>query len=123
MFEVSVKSRFSAAHHLTGYAGNCAAPHGHNWDVELFVAGETLDGMGILVDFRRIKDALKDVLADLDHKDLNVVAEFRDRSPTSEHLAQLIFRRVAERLKCQGCRVSRVTVGETPESRASYWET
>ena len=51
MYEVSIVTQFSAAHHLPGYPGACASPHGHNWEVEVFVRGPKLDRTGILADF------------------------------------------------------------------------
>ena len=122
MFEISVKSRFSAAHHLKGYAGTCASLHGHNWEVEVFLRGETLNGIGLLMDFRQVKQALRDVLAELDHSDLNTIGEFRDKNPSSENLARYVYRRLSETIADATCRVHRVAGCETPESRATYWE-
>ena len=122
MFELSVKTHFSAAHHLPGYDGQCVHPHGHNWEVEVFISGPTLDRLGFLADFREIKVALKAVLGELDHRDLNTLADFRGHNPTSEHLARHVYRALAAQLKSRRFRVSRVTVSETPGTLASYWE-
>ncbi len=47
--------RWSMAHRLThGYEGRCASLHGHEYEVEVTVAGE-VDGMGLAVDFADIK--------------------------------------------------------------------
>ena len=122
MFEISVKSRFSAAHHLKGYDGSCASLHGHNWEVEVFLRGETLSDVGILMDFRRLKEVLRELLGELDHADLNTVEAFRTANPSSENLARYLYRGLAGRLDSANCRVHRVSVCETPESRATYWE-
>lgn len=49
--------RWSMAHRLThGYQGPCASLHGHEYEVEVTVAGE-MDAMGLAVDFADIKRA------------------------------------------------------------------
>ena len=121
MFEVSVRSQFSAAHRLVGHAGACANVHGHNWEVEVFLAGETLNEIGVLLDFREIKNAVRDVLEPLDHKDLNALPAFgRQTNPTSENLARYLFEALAAGLDNSRCRVVRVRVSETPGTSASY---
>jgi 6-pyruvoyltetrahydropterin/6-carboxytetrahydropterin synthase len=122
MYELSVKGRFSAAHRLRDYAGACAAVHGHNWDVEVFVRGTALDRRGMLVDFRVMRESLRAVLAELDHADLNAVDLLDGRNPTSEVIAFCLFRRLSAALNAETCRVHRVAVHETPESCASYGE-
>jgi len=122
MYEVSITTHFSAAHHLKGYAGACSALHGHNWEVEVFVRGEKLNATGILLDFRKLKDAVGRLLKALDHADLNRLKMFEGANPTSENLARLLFAKLARKLNCAEYRVAKVTVRETPGSRASYWE-
>lgn len=122
MYEVSTQGRFSAAHRLEGYPGSCASCHGHNWEVEVFVQGERLNETGILVDFRDIKAALGEVLEELDHADLNTIPAFKEQNPTSEHLARYLYGRLREKVATAGGRLDRVSVYETPETRATYWE-
>ena len=122
MYELSVKTRFSAAHHIRGYEGSCAEVHGHNWDVEVFVRGRTLGATGLLVDFRDLKQAVREVLEAVDHKNLNAIEDFRAGNPTSENIARYLFGKLAARIDGAGHRVHRVTVNETPESKATYWE-
>ena len=122
MFEISVKTHFSAAHRLVGYDGACANPHGHNWEVTIFIRGRALDDIGILVDFREIKAALQDILGSLDHCDLNALPAFATQNPTSENLAQLLYRGLAERLNNARYRIQRVDVAESPGTSAGYWE-
>jgi len=122
MYEVSISAHFSAAHHLRGYPGSCAALHGHNWEVEVFVSGNTLNGTGILLDFRQLKNAVQEELTRLDHTDLNTLEAFRECNPTSENLARHLYETLSARFASPDCRLSRVSVRETPGSRASYWE-
>jgi len=120
MFEISVRSHFSAAHRLVGHEGACAHLHGHNWEVEVFVAGERLNSIGVLVDFRHVKTALQEVLGSLDHRDLNALSDLGAANPTSENLARHLFESLSARLNRPGIHVVRVRVSETPGTSASY---
>jgi len=120
VFELGVKTHFSAAHHLKNYRGKCADLHGHNWAVEVFISGRKLNKIGILVDFRMIKTMIGDVLLALDHADLNRLAAFRSANPTSENIARHICEKLSVKLRKTGCKVSRVVVGETPDTTATY---
>lgn len=122
MFEISVKTHFSAAHHLVAYPGACVVHHGHNWDVEVFVRGEALDELGLLVDFKALKAAVEDVVSELDHSDLNTHAEFATENPTSERIARYLYRQLTSVVNTSRYGIARVTVHETPGSQASYWE-
>jgi 6-pyruvoyltetrahydropterin/6-carboxytetrahydropterin synthase len=122
MFEVSVREDFSAAHRLRNYPGKCEKLHGHNWVVEAFVRCERLNEIGVSIDFRDIKEALDDILAGLDHKDLNDVEPFDKDNPSSENIAKYVYRRLSEVLNTPEIRVSKVSVYETPHACASYWE-
>lgn len=118
MFEIKKQMYFSAAHHLLNYDGECENQHGHNWMVEAYVKGNSLDKSNILVDYKVLKKAMKEVLDYLDHQDINALPEFKDISPSSEILAQFIY----VRLKEQFPQLSKVAVWETSTSCAMYYE-
>lgn len=120
MFEINIRTHFSAAHHLAGYQGSCAAMHGHNWGVEVFVRGRELDEMGMLIDFRVLKTSVRELLKEIDHTDLNQSAEFALANPTSENISRFLFQRLAAALDCPRYWISKVTVCETPDSTSSY---
>ncbi len=122
MFELKVCGEFSAAHQLRGYEGACENLHGHNWKVEVWVRGERLNQIGILVDFKELKNALREVLSELDHKNLNELPYFKEKNPSSENLAKFVYDRLSERFSGRDFRVFKVTVCETEGSCASYFE-
>jgi 6-pyruvoyltetrahydropterin/6-carboxytetrahydropterin synthase len=122
MIELCVRSHFSGAHHLEGYNGSCSDHHGHNWGVEVCVQGDRLNDMGIVIDYRILKQMLKDVLNVLDHKDLNVSPVFSGINPSSENIARYIYEQMKKQLAGQPCEIVRVTVNETPETSATYRE-
>ncbi len=118
MFELKSQMYFSAAHHLLNYEGDCENQHGHNWLVEAFVQGDTLDKSNILVDYKVLKSGLKTVLDYLDHTDINELPEFKNISPSSEIIAKFIYEKLKEKIGI----VSKISVWETPTSCASYSE-
>jgi 6-pyruvoyltetrahydropterin/6-carboxytetrahydropterin synthase len=122
VYEIYVKTHFSAAHRLDGYDGDCARVHGHNWLVEVYVKCSRLDGVGLGIDFRDIKQALKQVLSQLDHCNLNKVQPFTSVNPTSENIAKYLYREMAKKLDGDSVRVSKIKVSETPGAGAFYWE-
>jgi 6-pyruvoyltetrahydropterin/6-carboxytetrahydropterin synthase len=123
VYEVSVKSSFSAAHRLAGIGGPCENIHGHNFMVEVLVTSPTLTDIGVVMDFRVLKRLLSVVLETLDHKDLNAIEPFVKRSPSSEGIAEYIYYRMKDALSDteKGFRL-RVNVWESDTSRASFWE-
>ncbi len=122
VFEIYVKTHFSAAHRLRGYEGDCARVHGHNWMVEAFVRCSELDELGIGIDFRDIKAAVKEVLVGLDHCDLNDLPHFTEQNPTSENIARFLYKELSAKLNTRCVRISRIKVSETPGAGAFYWE-
>ncbi len=120
MFEISVKTHFSAAHRLPGYAGNCANIHGHNWNIEVYVRGSQLNNSGMLIDFRELRRQVADQISTLDHTDLNTLPAFKDTPPTSEHIAHYLYQALAAHIDNERYHVHRVTVWETQNAASSY---
>ena len=122
MFDIFVKTHFSAGHHLRDYPGNCEKPHGHNWEVKVTVRATELDALGMGVDFRTVKDAVAKVMADLDHRDLNEHPNFLTQNPSSENLAVHIFNSLKKPLQHERYQIYAVMVGETPGTGVTYRE-
>ena len=119
-YELMIKTDFAAAHSLRGYPGDCARLHGHNWHVELYVACETLDDIGLAVDYKILKRELKAVLADWDHYNLNDLPPFDTINPSSENVARVLYERMSARLDDERVRVSRIGIGETCTAKVIY---
>jgi 6-pyruvoyltetrahydropterin/6-carboxytetrahydropterin synthase len=123
MFEVSVEDSFAAGHFLRNYQGKCEKPHGHNYKVRVTLAGEELDKAGLLVDFKDLRDVLKQVIDRLDHQMINEVAPFTTLNPSAENLARYFYGEVHRWLEPRtGGRVGikNVTVYETESTTATY---
>jgi 6-pyruvoyltetrahydropterin/6-carboxytetrahydropterin synthase len=121
MFNIFIKSHFSAGHHLRDYPGNCERPHGHNWKVEVTVKATELDELGMGIDFRTLKTAVNEVLDTLDHSDLNEHPDFQSTNPSSENIAAYIFRNLQKDLTSDRYGVYSVTVCETDNSGVTYF--
>lgn len=122
MFEIEIDRSFSAAHQLKGYDGDCRNLHGHNYEVTVTVAAEKLNEIGIALDFKKLKAALDEVIAPYDHHNLSELPEFQQLNPTSEVLAQVIYRKMSAALNDGNVRVSKVRIGESSSSRLTYSE-
>jgi len=118
-YELLVRDHISAAHNLRRYKGKCERLHGHNWRIDLRLAGDGLDEEGMLLDFTRAKRILSEVLDDLDHAYLNDVPPFDEINPSSENLARVIAERVAQRLPA-GVQLASVTTWESEGCAATY---
>ena len=130
MFEVRVTADFAAAHFLRDYNGKCENLHGHNYKVYAHVQGSVLNEGGMLMDFSKLKGALRKVCSQLDHTNLNDLPVF-DNNPSAERIAMYIYDGIVSELAGQGIDVSyapdkqeavlfAVDVFETETSRARY---
>ena len=119
MYELTVKGHFDAAHALRGYPGECKNLHGHTWDVEVTVAAETLDEIGIVYDFKSLKEDLGSVLDSYDHAYLNDVEPFDVLNPTAENLAKVVYDRLVTTVD-QRVNVVEVVIWESPIAKLSY---
>lgn len=129
------RARFSASHYYWNDAwsaeqnqrvfGRCANRngHGHNYTLEVTVAGKPDPVTGFVVDLKWLKDVMeREVLAAYDHRHLNLeVPEFKDRIPTTENIAMAIWRRLEPVVTAAGgAKLDRVRVYETPEVFAEF---
>lgn len=127
MYELTVRTRFAAAHFLRDYDGPCARLHGHTWHVEATYSGSKLDSKGMLLDFGEVKKKIKAIMDELDHNNLNEVEPFNcgsENNPTVENLARHIYHRLKLEAgkNCQTAQISCVRVWESPDTSAAYTE-
>ncbi|CAG0905342.1 unnamed protein product [Cyprideis torosa] len=109
------------AHHLRDYPGDCELPHGHNWKVIVTVRAKDVDEVGMGIDFKVLKKHVKQVVALLDHRDLNAMEEFRTINPSSEHIARFLFDRLENTLRTKRYFLYSITVKETDTSGLTYY--
>ena len=106
---VTRRVHFNAAHRLWNPAfsdaenervfGVCNNPnyHGHNYNLDVSVAGEIDPATGFVLDINRLKAIVAaSVVRHLDHKNLNLdVPWFRELNPTAENIALVCWRLLA----------------------------
>jgi 6-pyruvoyltetrahydropterin/6-carboxytetrahydropterin synthase len=100
-----------------GDAANRAG-YGHNYALDVSVAGEADAATGMLVNLTDLDRVLKEeVDRPLDHRNLNAeIPEFAKTVPTAENLARWIWDRLASRLTKEGwpCRLQSLRLTVTP---------
>jgi len=122
MFTLYITDTFSAAHRIEEYHGKCEELHGHNFKVEVLFNGDKLGSGGMLVDFKVLKNLLKDILSSLDHKYLNEIDFFKKRACSSEYIAVYIYNGLKKLIDNLNIRLYEVRVWESENAYASYRE-
>ncbi len=120
MFELTISGHIAAAHYLRGYDGPCKDLHGHTWKMEVTVASDQLNGIGLVVDFQEMKRRLHQFLGRLDHVCLNDLPYFEKVNPSTENLAKYIYREFAG--QCRPLRLKQVRVWESDSASITYYE-
>ncbi|WP_457548704.1 6-carboxytetrahydropterin synthase QueD [Archaeoglobus sp.] len=100
---VGVAEYFDSSHYIPGHE-KCGKVHGHTYRVEVEVEGELERGM--VIDFADLKNALREVVRELDHRLINEIID----NPTCENICTYIYKRLKEKLK--GVRIVRVRLYE-----------
>ena len=126
-YELLVRTRFEAAHHLLAYRGAPEPVHGHSFRVEARIESSGLGADGYVLDFVEIQRALDALAGRFSHRDINTVPPFDRRTPTAEHLAEWFFRELEGWLAGQrqpdagpGVRLAALTLWEGPDCAATY---
>src|SRR5512135_174439 len=103
MYTLAVSDHVMIAHSFVGEIfGPAQQLHGATYAVEVEVRRAQLDGDGLVCDIGRALATLKEVLAELNYKNLDELPEFRGRNTTTEFLAGDIFRRLKARVAAGG---------------------
>jgi 6-pyruvoyltetrahydropterin/6-carboxytetrahydropterin synthase len=131
MYRVTREIKFCYGHRLLNYDGKCRHLHGHNGRAVITLETAQLDGLGMVVDFSRIKEVVSAWIDEtLDHKMLlrrdDPVLPLLQRqgeavyvlevNPTAENIARLIYDFTA----AQGFPVVEVQLWETDHCFATY---
>lgn len=122
MYEVTVKTGFSAAHQLRLYDGKYENLHGHNWSAQVTVEADELDAMGVGIDFVKLKQMVEEILSKLDYQNINEIPPFDELNPSAENIARWLFLKLKEQVSSQTIRVKRVEICEMEGCGASYFE-
>ena len=133
MIYVTRRAEFSASHFFHNpelsaeenqrIFGKCANPngHGHNYAVEVTVAGDIDPKTGMVMDLKDLKKLLESEVIDLmDHKFLNKeVPVFSSKIPTTENIAIEIWKMIEPKLSVG--KLHRIRLYETPDLFVEYF--
>lgn len=137
MIYLTRRYTFSASHRLHSdrlseeenwrVYGKCNNPygHGHNYTLEVTLAGEISPVTGMIVDLGDLDRVVNEqILERFDHKNLNTLEDFSGQVPTSEILSKAIYDILKQnfRLARPGglARVERVRLEETSLNSFEY---
>ena len=128
MFAVEVRDHVMIAHSFRGALfGPAQALHGATFVIDATFMSEQLDPNGVVIDIGRALEALKDVLAPLNYRNLDDIPEFKGANTTTEFLTRHIYDRLAEaarvgKLGRTGRELAaiRITISESHVARAWY---
>lgn len=127
---LTVKTHFSAAHRLalselsleenTEIYGKCARTngHGHNYHLEVTVAGEIDARTGMIVDLGELQKIIDEyVVEPFDHTFLNKdVPYFAQTVPTAENIAFYIAQLLQEPIRKIGAELDKIKLIESPNN-------
>lgn len=99
--------------------GSVEPPHAHEWRVDIFLEGDTLDSSGLLADFTVLQNSLAAITSQLEGADLNRLLAPSGRNPTTEAIAKHVHDSFAPSAPAS-VRVTKVRVWETPDCAAAY---
>ncbi|RMH66383.1 MAG: 6-carboxytetrahydropterin synthase [Calditrichaeota bacterium] len=122
---ISRKFEFSASHRYwrdewsaeknQRVFGKCTSPHGHghNYELHVTLTGPIDPKTGMIVNLTEVKRRVGHILDGFDHKYLNVdTPYFKDRLPTTENLALVLFDLIRDELEKDGFTVPRIRLYE-----------
>lgn len=101
--------------------GKCNNPHGHghNYGLEVTVAGQVDGRTGMICNLAELDEFVaREVLEVFDCEHLNALPDFEGMVPTTENLARVIYRTVAERFRA--AEVEKIRIEETSLNSFEY---
>ncbi|PRY18323.1 6-pyruvoyl trahydropterin synthase family protein [Kineococcus rhizosphaerae] len=121
MYSLTVRDRVMVAHSFTGEVfGPAQRLHGATFVVEATFRRSALDADGLVVDIGVASRVLREVLAQLDYRNLDDVPELAGRNTTTEFLCGWIAGRLAEALPATGLEQISVLLRESDVAWAAY---
>ena len=96
--------------------------HGHNWKVEVEVSGNVLDNVGMVLDFKDIRNSTNNIVNKLDHRFLNDLEPFKEINPTAENIAKYIFLELSKVVNNNETKIKSIKLWETEKSAVMYTE-
>ena len=100
MYTVCVRDHMMIAHSFAGEVfGPAQRMHGATYVVDVEFRRRELDADSIVVDIGLAGEALREVLAAFNYRNLDEESDFAGRNTTTEFLAKTVFDRLAARVR------------------------
>ena len=119
MFAVTVETSFLASHQLTLPDGLKEPLHQHNWLVTAEVSCGRLNNMGLVMDFKKLKAMVDNIVAHLSNKPLEASDYFRKNSSSAENVAKYIYDQLEPELP-KNVKLNHIRVVEEPGCSAKF---
>jgi len=121
VFSVTVRDHMMIAHSFRGEVfGPAQRLHGATFVVDATFRRAGLDADGIVIDIGRAADALREVVGELNYRNLDDELDFAGMNTTTEALAKVVADRLADRLGDAALDGLVVTLHESHVAWASY---
>lgn len=121
MYELTVRDHVMIAHSLPdAFFGPAARLHGATFVVEVTWSRLDLDEHGVVIDIGEASARLKEILADLDYRNLDEHPAFTGRFSTTEVVAGHIGDRLRASMDLTGFAALSVRLREHPDAWATY---
>jgi 6-pyruvoyltetrahydropterin/6-carboxytetrahydropterin synthase len=119
VFRITVEKSFNASHQLRLPDGSREKRHSHDWQVRATVAAERLDGMGLVMDFRKLAGMIDEVVRPLAGSELESAGIFANINASAENVAKYIYEGIEPGIE-KHVRLESVEVMESPGCWAKY---
>lgn len=134
MIYITRKFHFSASHRVFNpelndeenyrIYGKCSNPngHGHNYVMEVTVAGEIDPAIGFVMDLTELKNLVeKEIINKVDHKNLNIDVPFmKDVLPSTENIAVTFWQQIESKINNSKRKLYSIRVEETVNNSVIY---
>ncbi len=84
--------------------------------------GKGLDKIEVLIDFLEVKAKVAAILKEIDYTYLNENLNLNGRNPSAEVVAHWLFHKIQQAIRYPAVCLRKVTVWETEDCAASYFE-
>ena len=131
MIYITRVERFSASHQLVNpniseeknkeIFDKCHEMHGHNYKLEVTVAGKPDSESGYVMDFKELKDIIKnEIIEKVDHQHLNDVEIFKDLILTAEFMVKKFWEILESKINRDTVKLYSVKLYETENNFVLY---
>ena len=132
MLYITRREHFSSSHKLENSGlsqqkneelfGKCNNFHGHNYYIEVTLAGTPDPESNYVMDLKLLKQIIhEEILDKVDHKFLNEIDMFKDVIPTTENMAVSFWKALADKVKRENVSLYSVKLYETENNFVEYF--